>query len=125
MTKDYNVILDWLENFLKATGDNVLIIDMIHKKLNHWYKKIKSKKEEKTKKEKAFGAYNKQYKQRYHKCCKHHNKPGDYKCPKMKNEKNERCKKTEKNEDENKKFDGVCHHCRRKGHMSRDCRERK
>ena len=68
LAKEYNVILDGLENHLTATGDDVLTIDVIRKKLNHWHKKVKSKKEEKEEKEKAIGAYNKQFKQRCHDC---------------------------------------------------------
>ena len=62
--KEYDVILDGHENCLTATGDNALTIDSIREKLNHRYEKIKSKKKEKSEKEKALGAYNKQYKQR-------------------------------------------------------------
>ena len=53
LPKEYNVILDGLENHLTATGENALTIDSICKKLNHRYKKIKSKREEKHEKEKA------------------------------------------------------------------------
>ena len=60
--KEYNVILDGLENHLTATGENALNIDLFREKLNHRYEKIKSKKEEKHKKEKALNLY-KQYKQ--------------------------------------------------------------
>ena len=37
--EDYNVILDGIENCLMATRDDGLAIDVIWKKLNHWYKK--------------------------------------------------------------------------------------
>ena len=57
---EYDVILDRLENHLTSTGDDALTIDSIHEKLNHRYEKMKSKKREKTEKEKALGAYNKQ-----------------------------------------------------------------
>ena len=50
---------DGLENCLMATGDDALRNDSICKKLNHKYKKIESKKEEKSKKDKSLGAYNK------------------------------------------------------------------
>ena len=50
LPKEYNVILDGLENHLKATGDDALTIDSICKKLNLRYKQIKSKKKEKLKK---------------------------------------------------------------------------
>ena len=49
LPKDYNVILDGLENFLTETVDDVLTINMIHKKLNHWYKKLKQKRGESRK----------------------------------------------------------------------------
>ena len=62
LPKEYDVILNGLENCLMATGDDALTIDLICKKLNCKYKKIKSKKEEKTEKEKVLGAYYKQYK---------------------------------------------------------------
>ena len=39
LSKEYNVILDGLENHLMATGDNALTIDSIHEKLNYRYKK--------------------------------------------------------------------------------------
>ena len=87
LSKNYDVILDGLENRLAATGDDVLNIAMIFKKLNHPYKKIKNKKEEKVDKEKALGTYNKQYKQKCRKCGKYGHKPGDKKCPENKHEK--------------------------------------
>ena len=46
LPKEYDLILDGLENHLT----DALTIDSICKKLNHRYKKIKSKKEEKTEK---------------------------------------------------------------------------
>ena len=63
LPKEYDVIINGLENCLTATGDDALTIDLIRKNLNHGYKKVKCKKEEKTEKEKALGAYYKQYKQ--------------------------------------------------------------
>ena len=50
LPKEYDIILDGLENHLTATGNNVLRIDMIRKKLNHWNEKIKIKKRRKSKK---------------------------------------------------------------------------
>ena len=100
-----------------ATGDDALPINSIREKFNHRYEKIKSKKEEKSEKEKALDAYNKQYKhpcQRYGKCG---HKPGVWRCPENKNEKEENDKKTEY---KNKKIDGICYHCNQKGHISRD-----
>ena len=47
-------------------------------------------------KKKALGAYNKQYKQRCHKCSKYGHKPGDQNCPENKKEK--------KNDDKTKKM---------------------
>ena len=35
LPKEYNVILDGLENHLMASGDNVLTINVIPKNLNH------------------------------------------------------------------------------------------
>ena len=46
LPKDYDVILNGLEKCHTATGDHALSSDMIHEKLNHWYEKIKNKKEE-------------------------------------------------------------------------------
>ena len=60
LPKEYDVILDGLENHLTATGENALDIDLICKRLNHRYEKIKSKMEEKHEKEKALNVYNKQ-----------------------------------------------------------------
>ena len=51
LPKVYSMILDGLENCLTATGKNALTIDSICNKLNHRYKKIKSKKEEKNEKD--------------------------------------------------------------------------
>ena len=34
--EDYNVILNGLENCHPATGNKVLTIHVIHKKMNHW-----------------------------------------------------------------------------------------
>ena len=73
-------------------------------------KKLRTK-EEKVEKEKALGAYNKQYKQRYMKCGKYGHKSGQKRCPENKNEKEEKNKKTERNENKNRKFNGVCYHC--------------
>ena len=42
--KDYDMILDGLENRLMATKDDMLTIDVIREKLNHRCEKIKSKK---------------------------------------------------------------------------------
>ena len=64
LPEEYDVILDGLENHLTATRDEALTIHSICTKLNHRYKKIKSKIEEKIEKEKALSAYNKQYKWR-------------------------------------------------------------
>ena len=102
LPKEYDVILNGLENCLMATGDDALTIDLICKKLNCKYKKIKSKKEEKTEKEKVLGAYNKQYEQRCQKCGKYGHKPGDRRQPENKNEKDENNKKTERFEYKNK-----------------------
>ena len=48
LLKEYDVTLDRLENHLTVSGDNVLTIDIIHEKLNHWYeKKLKTKRRKK------------------------------------------------------------------------------
>ena len=39
--KEYDVILDGLESCLTAIGDDALTIEVICKKINHWYEKIK------------------------------------------------------------------------------------
>ena len=49
-------------------------------------------------------------------------KPGDRRCPKNYNKKEENKKKDEY---KNKKFDGICYHCGQRGHMSKDCRAQK
>ena len=36
LPKEYNVILNGLEHCLMAIGHDVLTINVIHKKLNHW-----------------------------------------------------------------------------------------
>ena len=92
LSKDYDVILDGLENYLTAIGDHALTINMICEKLHHLYKKVKCKKKKNWKK--ALRAYNKQCKQRCHKCSKYSHKPGNQKCPENKNEKEEKCEKT-------------------------------
>ena len=84
LPEEYDVVLNGLENRLIVTGDDALTIDLIRKKLNHRYKKIKSKKKKKLKK-KVLEAYNKQYKQGCWKCGKYGHKPGDRICPENKN----------------------------------------
>ena len=49
LPKEYDVILDGLKNRLTVSGNDVFIIDIICKKLNHHYKKIKKKKNQKRK----------------------------------------------------------------------------
>ena len=39
LPKEYDVILDGLENHLMVSGENVLTINVIHKKINHQYEK--------------------------------------------------------------------------------------
>ena len=107
LPKEYDVILDGLENRLTATRENALTIDSICEKLNHRYEKIKSEKEEKNEEEKALKAYNKQYQQRCRQCGKYSHKPGDRRCPENKNEKEENEKKVE----HKKKFEGIYYHC--------------
>ena len=52
LPKEYDIILDELENCLMAHEDDVLTIDVICEKLNHRYKTIKNKKKKKVKKKK-------------------------------------------------------------------------
>ena len=80
--------------------------------MNHRYEKINSKKEETNKKEKALHGYNKQCKQQYQWHGKYGHKPGDRRCPKNNNKKEENEKK---NEYKNKIFEGICYHCGQKG----------
>ena len=55
LPKDYDVILNGLNNCLTATGDDVFTINVIPKKMNHQYEKIKNKKRKKSKNKKSFG----------------------------------------------------------------------
>ena len=96
---------------------------MCLQKIESLVQKIKNKKEEKIIKEKALGAFNKQNKQLCRKCGEYGHKPGDKRCPENKNEEEEKNKKTEKYENKNRKLDGVCYHCEKKGQMSKDCQD--
>ena len=49
LPEEYEIILNGLKNRLMASGDIVLMINVICKKLNHWYKKLKSENKEKEK----------------------------------------------------------------------------
>ena len=49
LSKEYDLIFNGLENYLMVSGDNVLTIDVICKKLNYWYKKLKTKMNKKLK----------------------------------------------------------------------------
>ena len=80
LTKEYDIVLDGLKNGLTVSGDDALTIEVIKEKLNHCYKKIKNKKEEKRETGKALSANNKGYKERCHKCVKYSHKPGSCKC---------------------------------------------
>ena len=51
LPNDYDVILNGLENCLKATRNSTLTIDVICNALNHQYKKIKSKKKKNQRKD--------------------------------------------------------------------------
>ena len=82
---------------------------MIHEKIKPTVQKAKSKKEEKSKKDKALGVNNKQYQQRCHKCGKNGHKPDDCRFPENKTE-NKNEIKTEKNDDKIKQFNRVCYH---------------
>ena len=87
LPKDYDLILDGLENCLRVTRDDALTIDVIREKWNHRCKQVKNKKEEKVKRGKSLGAYNTQYKQWCRKCDNCSHKPGDKRYPENKNEK--------------------------------------
>ena len=52
LPKENDEVLDGLENCLMASGYNVLPIDIIWEKLNHWYEKTKGRNEEKKQKKK-------------------------------------------------------------------------
>ena len=52
LPKEYDVILNGLENHLMATGDDVLTIDSIRKQLNHRYEKLNVKKKKTLKNKK-------------------------------------------------------------------------
>ena len=100
LPKEYNVILDGLENHVTTTGNYALTIDSICENIITGARKLKVKKKKKQKK--ALGAFNKQYKQRYQRCGKYGHKPGNWRCPENKNEREENDKKTEY---KNRKFD--------------------
>ena len=67
--KEYDVILDGLENHCTLSGDDGLMIKVI-RELNHRYDQIKNENENENekRKEKALRADSKQVKRRYHKC---------------------------------------------------------
>ena len=75
--KEYDVITNGLENYLTFNIDDTLTIEVIRKKINHRYKKLRIKNEEKREKDKALKPCNRQFKGR---CCKHYKyglKPND------------------------------------------------
>ena len=76
LPKEYDMILDRLENHLTSSRGDTWTIEVICKKLSYQYEKIKNKNEEKRQKN-ASGAYNKQYQRRCHKCGKYSHKPND------------------------------------------------
>ena len=84
LPKEYDVILDGLENYLTSSSEDALTIEALCEKLCHWHKKINNKNEERKEK-KALGANNKQCKIRCCKCGKYGHKPNDHKCPEYKN----------------------------------------
>ena len=49
LPEEHDEILDSLENCLMPTGTDVLLIEVIHEKLNHWYEKLKTKVREERK----------------------------------------------------------------------------
>ena len=52
LREEYEVTLNGLENRLMAIRENALVIDTMHKKLNHRYEKSKIKRKKNTKKKK-------------------------------------------------------------------------
>ena len=94
LSEEYDVILNKVENHLTATGDYALTIDSNCKKLNHRYKKLRVKKR-KNWKRKNIWCNNQKYKQRCQKYGKYRHKPGNWRCPENKNEKEENNKRTE------------------------------
>ena len=50
LPKEYNVILNGIENCLSSSRDNALAIEVTCDKLNHRYKKIKNKNDRKSEK---------------------------------------------------------------------------
>ena len=121
LPKEYDVILNGLENGLKVTGDDALTIDSICEKLNHRYKKIKSKKEKKLKKKKRWSLI----------ISNISSSAGNVESMatnlvirdalKMTMKKMTIIKK-QKDMNVKKIFVGVCYHCGQNGHMSNNCR---
>ena len=54
--KEYNLILDHLENCLMSSGLDELTIKVICEKFKHWYEQIKNKNEEIKTKEKSISS---------------------------------------------------------------------
>ena len=79
----------------------------------------------KKEKEKTLGTNNKQNKHRYHKCGRYSHKPGNHKCFENKKEHDKDRKNRKKDYIKKKYFDGICYHCGKKRHMSKDCHLRK
>ena len=48
LSEEYDVLPNGLKNHFMVSGNDALTMDMICEKLNYWYKKINSKKEEKS-----------------------------------------------------------------------------
>ena len=97
LPKEYDIILDELENCLNSITGEALIIEVIWEKLNLRYENLRRKMNQRKKK--AFGVYSWQYKGRYHKSGKKYDhKPTDQKCPENRKEnKNEKKRKKKMN----------------------------
>ena len=80
---------------------------------------------EKVEKEKFLGAYKIQYKQQCQKCGKYGHKPGDKRCPDNKYEKEKNMRKLKKMTIKTENLMGYATIAGEKGHMSKDCCERK
>ena len=61
LPKEYDVVLDGLENHCMVIGNDALTIAVICKNFNHQHEKIKNKNEETREKEKTLGTNDKQY----------------------------------------------------------------
>ena len=110
-------MFDGLDNHLTATGDDALTIDVICKNLNHQYKKMKKRRKSKKKRplvptinsinSDAGNIISMATNLEIRNILK----------MKMKMKMKKKIRNIKKDYG-NRKFDGVCYHCSRKGHMS-------